>query len=237
MCRPLGLDLLGALDRRRRHQRDPQATVGREGLLRREVVGVGLRHVDGQAAGARGRVDQHQRAVVGAGHAFDRHHDAGRGLVVRPRVRVDARLGDRHGVRRELALQHVRIGEERCALHRRGELAGELAVHEVLAALADEPEHRRVEERVRAADAEHDLVAVGQREQLGETLAEAADEVAHGRLPVRGAHERARRSPPARRAPRRAPWTGRTRIVRPRAGSPQESSRPKSPRRHRAGRA
>ncbi len=105
---PARLDLLGTLDRGGRHEGDPQPAVGCERLLRREVVGVGLRHVDRQATCARGRVDQHQRTVVGAGDALDRHHDAGRGLVVRPGVRVDARLGDRHGVRRELALQHLR---------------------------------------------------------------------------------------------------------------------------------
>ena len=50
-----------------RHQRDPQPAVGGEALLRREVVDVGLAQVDRQAAGAGRRVDQHQRAAVGAG--------------------------------------------------------------------------------------------------------------------------------------------------------------------------
>ena len=53
----------------RRHQRDPQAAVGGEALLRREVVGVDLGQVDRQAAGAGGGVDQHQRVVGGAGRA------------------------------------------------------------------------------------------------------------------------------------------------------------------------
>ena len=49
----------------RRHQRDPQAAVGGEALLRREVVGVDLGEVDGQAAGAGRGVDEHERVVVG----------------------------------------------------------------------------------------------------------------------------------------------------------------------------
>ena len=47
-------------------QREPQAAVGAEALLRREVVGVGLRDVHRQPAGAGGGVDQDERAV-GAG--------------------------------------------------------------------------------------------------------------------------------------------------------------------------
>ena len=42
-------------------QREPQAAVRREALLRGEVVDVAVGHVDGQAAGAGGRVDEHER--------------------------------------------------------------------------------------------------------------------------------------------------------------------------------
>ena len=53
----------------------------------------------------------------------------------------------------------------------RGELRRELAEHEVLGAPLDEAERGGIPERGAAAVAEQDLVAVGQREQLGEALA------------------------------------------------------------------
>ena len=71
----------------------------REGLLRREVVGVGLTDVDRQAAGARGRVDQDER-FARVLRALHRHHDARRGLVVRPGDHVGVRVGDRMPGRR-----------------------------------------------------------------------------------------------------------------------------------------
>ena len=76
MQRSLAAISLGALQRPRRHQGDPEAAVGGEGLLRGEVVGVDLVEVDGQAAGTGGGVDQDERVVVGAGDAVHRRHDA-----------------------------------------------------------------------------------------------------------------------------------------------------------------
>ena len=51
------------------HQGHPQAAVGGEGLLRGEVVDVGLADVDRQAAGAAGGVDEDQGVLVGARRA------------------------------------------------------------------------------------------------------------------------------------------------------------------------
>ena len=65
-CRPERVDARGALQGGRGEDADPQAAVGGEGLLRGEVVDVGLGDVDGQAAGAGGGVDQDQGALVGA---------------------------------------------------------------------------------------------------------------------------------------------------------------------------
>ena len=123
-------------------------------------------HVDGQAAGAGGRVDEDERVLVGALDPVHRRHHGGRGLVVRPGVGVDARLGLRCRAGAGLALDDGRVAEERRLLGRLGELAAELAERQVLAALADQPEGRDVPERRRAAVAEHDLVALGQLEQL-----------------------------------------------------------------------
>ena len=57
---------LDALDGGGRAQREPQPTVGGEGLLGREVVAVELRGIDEQPARARRRVDDHEaRGVFG----------------------------------------------------------------------------------------------------------------------------------------------------------------------------
>ena len=109
---------------------------------------------------------------------------------MRPGVDVDAGLGLRHRARAGVAGDHRRLVEPRRRLHRGRELAGELAEGQVLALLLDQPERRDVPERRGAAVAEDHLVAVGQREQLGEPLADPADHVADRRLPVRRTHQR-----------------------------------------------
>ena len=107
--------------------------------------------------------------VVGAGGPDDRRHHGGRGLVVRPGVGVDARPRRRRlGPRARVAADHRGVVEPRRGGGRRGELRGELAEGQVLALLLDQPVGRDVPERRGAAVAEHDLVAVGQREQLGQ---------------------------------------------------------------------
>ena len=59
-----------------------------------------------------------------------------------------------------------------------------------LAALLDQGERGGIPERGRAAVAEHNLVAVRQREEVGEAGLDPADEILHGSLAVRGAHDR-----------------------------------------------
>src|SRR3954453_7346376 len=56
-------------------------------------------------------------------------------------------------------------------------------------AFVDQPERRGVPKRCRAAVAEDDLIAVGQREQLAQSVPDAADEVLDGGLPVRCAEQ------------------------------------------------
>ena len=64
------------------------------------------------------------------------------------------------------------------------ELRRELAEAEVLGAFAHQAERRDVPERRRAAVAEDDLVALGQGEELGQALADVADQARTGRLAV-----------------------------------------------------
>ena len=72
---------------------------------------------------------------------------------------------------------------------RGGELRGELADHEVGAALGDQAERRRVPEQGRAAVAEEHFVAVGEREEIGEPAADPADDRTDAFLAVAGAEE------------------------------------------------
>ena len=155
-------DAFDALDRRRAstarataHRRRRSTSAARSSRRR---TASGRR---GSAARAGGRVDEHELAVGrrAVGPA-DVGHDAGRRLVVGPAVRVDV------GVRRcalgmgaggrldDLGLVEMRRGRDD-----RGELRGELAERQVLAAALDQAERRRVPERRRAAVAEQHLVA------------------------------------------------------------------------------
>ena len=193
MWRPPALIALGPLDRGGRHQRDPQAAVGGEALLRREVVDVGLGDVDRQARRrpTSRRPARARRRRSPSGRATG-HHDAGGGLVVRPRVDVDARRSraGRDGST-ESRLDDLGVLQERRRRRRRWRTcAVNSPCTRCWRPALDQAERRGVEEGVRAADAEDDLVAVGQREQLGEALAQAADEVLDRRLPVRRAHQR-----------------------------------------------
>ena len=86
---------------------------------------------------------------------------------MRPGVGVDALLGHRRRQRAGLAGDHRRLGEEGRRGGGLGELRGELTEAQVLALLPDQAEGGDVPERGGAAVAEHHLVAVGQREQLG----------------------------------------------------------------------
>ena len=106
-----------------------------------------------------------------------------------PGDRVGGGVGDRLRRVAGLGLDQDRVLEEGRAGGLLGELLRELAVGEVEGAIADEPGGGGVPERRRAAVAEHDLVAVGQAEQLAEAVADRADQVADRRLAVRGAHQ------------------------------------------------
>ena len=87
---PVGavLDAAGALDGGGGEDRDPQAAVGSEGLLEREVVGVDAGQVDG--CGSRDRRAVHEGERVGRLDPVDGGGDAGGGLVVGVGVDVDA---------------------------------------------------------------------------------------------------------------------------------------------------
>ena len=71
----------------------------------------------------------------------------------------------------------------------RSELGGELAEGQVLALLADQAEGGNVPEGSGTTVAEHDLVTLGQREELREPVTDPADRVLDRRLAVRGAHQ------------------------------------------------
>ena len=116
---------------------------------------------------------------------------------MREGVEIDAVLGRGLGVRAGVGCDDGRLTEVGGGRRSVGELRREFTEHEVLAPLLDEPERGDVPEHGGAAVAEHDLPPVGQREERGEARADAADQVLHGRLPVRrpqhrrlGCHER-----------------------------------------------
>ncbi len=103
---------------------------------------------------------------------------------MRPGVHVDVVRGLRERDRPGRGRDHLGRLEERRGGRRGGELRAELAERRVLRLRADEARGRDVPERRGAAVAQHDLVAVGQREQRGQALARAAHQGPDGRLPV-----------------------------------------------------
>ena len=90
------------------------------------------------------------------------------------RVEVDRRVGHGQRVRAHLGLDDLGVLQVGRRLDAGGELGGELAEAEVLALLLDQPERGGVPEAGRPPVAEHDLVAVGQREQLAHAGAHPA---------------------------------------------------------------
>ena len=151
--------------RARGHRGDPEPAVGGEALLRREVVDVDLGRVDGQAAGTAGGVDQRPARRR-------RRRRSGEPAPSTPvevslcghRVDVDARLGDRVGERAGVGAHDGRVGEQRRAagVTRRTSTRTRRSTG-AAARSPDQAERGGVPERGRAAVAEHDLVAVGQR--------------------------------------------------------------------------
>ena len=102
------------------------------------------------------------------------------------RVGVDGVVRDGRAARAGVGEQDLRLTEVGRGLDRGGEAGREFAERAVLAAVLDQAERRQVEERRRASVAEHDLVAVGQPEQLGEALPHPSDDLAHAGAAVRG---------------------------------------------------
>ena len=92
------------------------------------------------------------------------------------------------GMGADLGFDQHGVVEERGGGDTLGELGRELPEGGVQRTLLDEAGDEAVPEGVGAAVAEHDLVAVGQLEQLGQAVAKGADHEAYGTLPVRGAH-------------------------------------------------
>ena len=203
-----------ALERRRRAQRDPQAAVGGEALLRGEVVDVDVVGAPGETTGARRGVDHDQRAVVAARRSARRHRYAGGGLVVCQRVDVDPDGRRERRVRAGRAGDHDRVVEVRGRRRRFRELHRELAEREVLAPAFDDPEGGDVPERGGAAVAEHHLPAVGQTRRADAARC-AASRPRTSPAPG-GARCRARWRPRRRahRRPRAAPSRARSRNVR-----------------------
>ena len=104
------------------------------------------------------------------------------------RVEVDRRVGHRRGVGADLGLDHLGVLQVRRRLGAGGELRGELAEAQVLALLLNQPEGRGVPEAGRPPVAEHDLVAVGEREELAHAGAHPAHLSLDRLLAVAGAH-------------------------------------------------
>ena len=107
---------------------------------------------------------------------------------MRPGVHVDALDGLGVRSRARIGRAHVGSLEPRCPGGLR-ELRPELAERAQLRPPIDEAGCRGVPERGGPAVAEHDLVAVGEGEEVGDAGADATDELLHGRLAVRCAEQ------------------------------------------------
>ena len=112
-----GAEFADSLDCRRTHQRQPQPTIGTKGLLRREVVRIGLADIHRQTARTRGGIDQDQ-GLVGALRTPHGNHHAGRRLVVGPRNDVGVVVAHRfRGVARRVQIRRsARRGTARPAV-------------------------------------------------------------------------------------------------------------------------
>ena len=230
MYRPLAAISAARVQRRGRHQRDPQPAVGAEALLRREVVHVGLADVHRQAARPAGRVHDHQRARVGPGHPADGHGHAGGGLVVGQRVGVHARLrrAAAGGCR---AASRSRVGSSshgRARGHLR-ELRRELAERQVLRSLAGPARTPRSPRtpwcrRCPAPPGSRRAGRTARPGPRGPAAPASGPGPGGARCPGRW-----RRTRPARRPARDGPWTARSRTGRRRACSPPGCAMRRSP--------
>ena len=146
-----GRDLGGALQRGRREQREPEAAVGAEALLRGEVVSVELARIHGACRQQRWwRRRAPGRPSSAPRDPADRHGDAGRGLVMGERVGVDAGLGlRRQGACPALTRSTDGSASQGAACGHPGELGRELAEGQVLG---------RCEIKPNAADSQNAVV-------------------------------------------------------------------------------
>ncbi len=103
------------------------------------------------------------------------------------RVEVDRGVCRRERVRAHLRLDHLGVLQVRGRPDAGSELRGELAEAEVLALLLDQAERGGVPEAGGPPVAEHDLVAVGEGEELAHAGAHPPDLRLHRLLAVAGA--------------------------------------------------
>ena len=165
--RPVALDPLDARDRGGGARGEPEPAVAAEALLRREVVDVGLRGVEAEAAGAGRRVDEHELVRgrcrrAGGRRASRRSTSRCAGSSTRRR-RASARgAGGCSG-----ALS-ITSGSSRCGafLVTAANLDENSPNTRCWLRSLDETERGGVPERGGAAVAEQHLVAVGQLEEV-----------------------------------------------------------------------
>ncbi len=110
---------------------------------------------------------------------------------MRPADQVTGRIGNRLGGIAGWSGHHDGIGQEWRARGDCGEFCGELAITEVQRALPNQTQRGGIPECRGTAIAEHDLVALRQREQLAQAGPDPPDQGLNRRLPVRGTHHRA----------------------------------------------
>ena len=94
---------------------------------------------------------------------------------MRSAVGIDAGLCGERGSIARLALDDGRVAQVRGLLDSVGELCAEFTEGQELRAILDQAECRGIPEAGGAAVAEHDLVAIGQREEIRETCAQTTD--------------------------------------------------------------
>ncbi len=104
---------------------------------------------------------------------------------MREGVEVYAVVGDGHRMGADVTRDDRGILDVRRILGGARELRGELTEAQVLRLFSNEVKRRRVPEARGATVAEQHFVAVGEREQRGESIADLTDFVLDGRLSVR----------------------------------------------------